>query len=602
MTRRFIGKRARVVTGALALVVASCVGVTAGIASGGASTSNVKASVSLRAHTSTSGGAVTALDCNGDNGLPMFRPMNCTDIAGSLNDNNNTWGGKFYDNGQYIGHDEPDATFLSNAPGSGNNVSWNLTLGQDPRALPTTSHPGHDVSHWFELSPAPWLSMAMCDSDSYPIAPCTPESNSNAATSTSNGGGSAFMEMQFYPPGEPPFVDSLSCDDSHWCAALTIDSLECTEGFVTCAGGCEEPVNFAFIQTDGVPDPSGVIPDDKTLLMNPGDQISVHMSDAPAAGGGNAFEVQVYDLTTHQRGVMQASAANGFVHTSIADCSQTPYNFQPEFNTASSGNIIPWAALQTDISTEFETGHFEPCTSLTGSIGANPFDASDPDGTLGTCVGAYETGSASTETSSEPSDAICYHAGDTHPGYAGAGTSTEPDLVTGCQDNVFQNGDLDFDGTPYYPEWPTSTQPGLYPGSFVEQFPSTGGRSYSNYFFQTDIALSEGSCTSTTLSGCTVPPAGPGGFYPFWTQTSGNGGCALEFGNVTRGFNVNDFGGDAQYGTNKFLSIGYPEFEGPLHSANCGYGQGGGYGGGDGGGGNGGGGNGGGGNNQSASS
>ena len=150
-------------------------------------------------------------------------------------DNSNTWGGKFYDNGQYIGHDEPDTTFLSNAPGSGNNVTWNLTLGRDPSALPTDVRPGHDVSHWFELSPAPWFSMALCDPNSYPQTPCTPDSDSNAptcfgatCTTAQSGGGSAFMEMQLYPPGNPPFVDSASCDDTHWCAALTIDSLECT--------------------------------------------------------------------------------------------------------------------------------------------------------------------------------------------------------------------------------------------------------------------------------------------------------------------------------------------------------------------------------------
>ena len=61
------------------------------------------------------------------------------------------------------------------------------------------------------------------------------------------------MEMQFYPPGEPPFIDSLSCDDTHWCAALTIDSLECTAAFAGCNNNCEEPSNFAFIQRNGVP-------------------------------------------------------------------------------------------------------------------------------------------------------------------------------------------------------------------------------------------------------------------------------------------------------------------------------------------------------------
>ena len=55
--------------------------------------------------------------------------------------------------------------------------------------------------------------------------------------------------------------------------------------------------------------------------MNPGDKITVHMFDAPAPGGGHAFEVVIDDLTTGQTGYMQASAANGFASTSMADCS-----------------------------------------------------------------------------------------------------------------------------------------------------------------------------------------------------------------------------------------------------------------------------------------
>src|SRR5271166_2069485 len=71
--------------------------------------------------------AMGELDCNGQS--PMQRPlrlsMNCTDIRGYDGIwNANTWSGRFYDNGMYIGHDEPDMTFLSNQPGSGNNVSW----------------------------------------------------------------------------------------------------------------------------------------------------------------------------------------------------------------------------------------------------------------------------------------------------------------------------------------------------------------------------------------------------------------------------------------------------------------------------------------------
>ena len=518
------------------------------------------------------------LDCNADSpAQKSVRLMTCTDIKGILGvDNKNTWGGKFYDNGVYIGHDEPDATFESSKPGSGNDITWAETLGADPSAAPTDANPGSDVSHYFQLTPAPWFSMALCDPNSYPQAPCKPNSDSNAPTSTFNGGGSTFMEMQLYPPGEPPFVDSTSCDTTHWCAALTIDSLECTEGFATCNPNCEEPVNFAFIQTNGVPagapspqeaNLTTFTPNAKTLLMDPGDKIVVHMSDAAAPGGGKAFKVTVDDLTLHTSGYMQASAANGFANTSIADCSGTPFNFQPEYSTAKPGNIIPWAAIATDVSTEFETGHWESCTSLSKPLNPNPFDASDTGGTYNKCHGPYENAGPPDKGSAETADGLCYKAGDTHSGYDGAGTSTAPDQATGCQDNYEQNGDLDFDGSPYWTEWPTGTTAGTYPSSFVEALPTTDGAQYSRFFFQTDIALSEITCTSTTLSGCTVPPNGPGKFYPYWSEANVGGQCVLEFGNVSSG--VTTFGKDAQYGKNQFLTLGYPEFESRTHSTAC---------------------------------
>ncbi len=528
------------------------------------------------------------LDCNGFSPVQKpLREMNCTDIRGSKKANANTWGGRFYDNGHYIGHDEPDTTFTSSAPGSGNSVNWTIALGRDPKAAATVAHPGHDVSHWVELSPAPWFSMAMCDPNSFPLTPCTPKSDANAPTCTvancvsGLGGGSAFMEMQFYPPGEPPFEDSTSCDDTHWCAAVTIDSLECTPAFASCNTNCEEPVNFAFIQRDGVPtgppspQDAGLptfTPNKETLLMNPGDAVNVHMSDAPAPGGGAAFQVVINDLTTHQTGFMQASAANGFQNTSSADCSGTPFNFQPEYNTAKAANIIPWAALQTNISTEFETGLWEPCTSLSGPI-ANPVDPNDGSTLYSQCNGPYETATTADANTPETSDAFCWQAGDTHPGFDGVGTSSAPDTLTACQANLFQNGDLDFDGSPYWTEWPTSLRPNIYPSSFLELFPTTNGRPYSKFFIQTDVALSEVTCGPSnysngtgTLSGCTVPPQGPGHFYPYWSQVQSGGTCALLFGNVSTG---NTFGKDAQYGTNQFNKLGYPEFIGPNHNNPC---------------------------------
>src|SRR5437660_9475783 len=103
-----------------------------------------------------------ALDCNGFSPIqkPVHATAACTDIRGAAGvDNANTWDGRFYDNGQYIGHDEPLMTFVSHAPGSVKDVTWTETLPRDPRAPVTNNHPGSDVSHWFELSLAPWFSM-----------------------------------------------------------------------------------------------------------------------------------------------------------------------------------------------------------------------------------------------------------------------------------------------------------------------------------------------------------------------------------------------------------------------------------------------------------
>ncbi len=122
--------------------------------------------------------------------------------------------------------------------------------------------------------------------------------------------------------------------------------------------------------------------------------------------------------------------------------------------------------------------------------------------------------------------------------------------------------------SPYWTEWPTGTTAGTYPAAFIDSFPTTNGKQYAHYFFQTDIALSESSCTSTTLSGCTVPPDGPGNFYPYWSGTKVNGQCVFEFGNVSS--RVNTFGKDAEYGTDQFMTLGYPEFIGSTHNvSNC---------------------------------
>jgi hypothetical protein len=152
--------------------------------------------------------------------------------------NANTWDGRFYDNGVYIGHDEPMVTFLSSRAGSGNNVTWTETLSRDPVKAPTVSSPGHDVPHWFERSSAPWVSMAMCDPNAmhpgerrqrpglHHDCDLSPEQLSGRRIGVH--GGAAL------PAGPAAVGGQPSCDKSHWCAALTVDSAERTLNFAQC--------------------------------------------------------------------------------------------------------------------------------------------------------------------------------------------------------------------------------------------------------------------------------------------------------------------------------------------------------------------------------
>jgi hypothetical protein len=222
------------------------------------------------------------LDCNGWS--TTYKPvvpsmkMRCTDPIGSAA---NGWNGKFVDNGHYIGHDEPSVKFESPTPGSGNTMTYFQQLSRDPIGTPTSSPAGTTTSNYAELSPAPWFGLGMCDPNSAPNGPCLPDSDTN----NPNLAGSAFMELQFYPPKFGPWLDGISMDPTKWTVALNIDSLECPGGapVVGCAQPnpmCVEPVNFALLTLDGVPTgpPSPQSADlhtfnenADTLLMNPGD-------------------------------------------------------------------------------------------------------------------------------------------------------------------------------------------------------------------------------------------------------------------------------------------------------------------------------------------
>jgi hypothetical protein len=509
--------------------------------------------------------AVGELDCNGLSTIqhPVKPNVPCLDPRGPGIS-------RFEENGHYIGHDEPSVRFLSGQPGSGNNVTFNERLPVEPAALPTVRHPGKDVTHTFELSLAPWFSTTVCDPHSAPLLPCTPESDANAPSGSYPGAGAAFVELQFYPPGFAPFADSISCDNSHWCSALNIDSLECSgNGSGACNAHCTEPVNFAFVQTNGVPtgppspqlsDLASFTPNRHTLLMNPGDRITVRMFNAKIPGG-HALEVQETDWSTGQSGFMIASGANGFMNTNPFSCAGSRFNFQPEYNTARAQNIIPWGIGPYMINDEFEIGHFEPCTKVSGAATV-ALGNHHTDTYYQHCSGPYEPVKDTPKAGLEPNDAPCYRFGDTHGGLAA------PNLVTGCIVFINAIGDLDYDGTPYYADWPNSVKPNRFPSTFLQQQPTTGGGArYPAIQFMTDSSATQlnTNCNLVTGAGCVLPPKGPGHFYPYWTQAVVGGSCVWEFGNMRNG---NTFGADAQYGAVGPGTIG--AFAGPVRAnPNC---------------------------------
>jgi hypothetical protein len=280
---------------------------------------------------------------------------------------------RFEDNEHYIGHDEPSVKFISSTPGSGNTMTYLTRIPVDPRKSPT---PSGSVTNYGELSVAPWFGLPMCDPLSFPQGACIPDSDNN----NPNAAGSAFMELQLYPPGYTPFIDSMSCSKTQWCAALNIDSLACNASGA-CNNDCIEPVNFAYLQTNGVPagppspqltNLSTFTPNRNTLMINPGDVVVVTISDPPAG-----FTTKVADLTTHKTGWMTASAANGFMNTNIADCSGTPHTFHAEYSSAKQQNQVPWAALEGGVLMQQEIGHGEVCGSVTNK---DPFSAGFPGG------------------------------------------------------------------------------------------------------------------------------------------------------------------------------------------------------------------------------
>jgi hypothetical protein len=465
---------------------------------------------------------------------------------------------------EYVGHDEPSAVFYSDVPGSGNHMTYSLRLPHDP----SPNNPNKaGRSYQFELNGAIWFGMALCATQSYPeqLSTCTPDSDSNILDPavSPNHAGTAFVELQLYPPGWIPWptwqvaVGASACDPTRWCAAMNIfslaeDPVAGTTLNSTCAARTGlEYVNFAFLTKDGHPTatPNPVqsttatfTPDlRRDLLMNSGDNISVSMGDTL-----NGLRATINDRTTGATGSMTASAANGFGQVKYdptgTSCVNQPYDFHPMYSTSSEQTRVIWAAHTYNISFTDEIGHFENCTGP-NAIPATPFGL-DASGNPVTCPAGNTEGFGKNQSPTDGDDDFCF-----------PGTEALRIHVNGCTDS-----NTGFDSLGYQPVWPDGNR-GLHPESVLFSSPRTGPGdtvNYSRVAFEADLPRIEPTCDRGSGTGCTLIPitdkGTPAAFYPFFSAFQNgvpnagiSGQCVWGFGNdMPRG---NSFGQNAQYGT-----------------------------------------------------
>ena len=478
---------------------------------------------------------------------------------------------------EYIGHDEPSLLFYSNEPGSGFVNIYRLTLPKDSPLAPKQDGSGGTWN--FQLHPTFWFGMAMCDDQSAPnpggspsAGPnikCTPDSDTNVYDDPNpekrdyigKHPGSAFMEMQFYPPS---WITSNS--PTQWTAALNIDSdsenQNTGQGNNAACGGAIEYVNFAFIQTDGIPFPPGspsplgplVATNANTLFMNPGDELIVTLADTE-----HGLKVTVQDLTSGQSGFMVSSAANGFAEILFDpngnNCDfathNLPYDFHPMYATSSEHTRVPWAAHSYNIAFSDELGHFEYCSSVAAEGGACTSDAAnDPPGI---------------------DDEFCFDAA--------FASSLGVIPIGGCID-----ADEDFDGVPYRNNtWPGSFRNPVLDAQYHSQpvifssplFLNPGGnmKNYSRVAFETDLPRIEFDTTPACQrhlsnpadpdpgQGCVNPPVGAD-FYPIYSTGRREDGCRWQLGGPYLPFATETFGGTstAEYGP--LVAFFYPSSNG----------------------------------------
>jgi hypothetical protein len=484
----------------------------------------------------------------------------------------------------YVGHDEPSMLFYSNRPGSGNNSTYNLTLPTQPAAPPDAT--GSTSTTWdFQLHPAFWFGMILCNPGSYPevTKSCKKDSDSNIKP-LAQAPGQAFLELQFYPPGYFP----TSCTAKRWCVAMVIwslaeDPINGTTLNLTCTtqiGGIEYP-NLAYLTKSGTPTgpPNAVDLNGASftvtndwLLMNQGDRLTVSIHDSD-----HGLQTVVKDLTTNTTGSMTASKANGFGYVDYQPagtaCNNVPYDFHPEYSTSQpaadvvcptgvypnldgtstikactdqGGTRVQWAAHSYNVSFSDEIGHWDWCNSIVEPAGFGS----------GHCGLTGKEGAGLTVRNDGDSGSSCF-TGAEGANFALGGSVANSDgsgvAVPGC---ISSNDG--FDGGSYQAgRWapaPNAPTPITFSSPVTGQ--GENAHPYQRAAYEADIPritalnVTDYDCSRNTgtrvtkdpVSGaltdthapCAVPPmtdTGTAAFYPTFGQAGSGANCTWQFGN-----------------------------------------------------------------------
>jgi Divergent InlB B-repeat domain len=286
----------------------------------------------------------------------------------------NTWSGASLYVGDCYGHDEPGLQFYSDLPGSGGNVTWNVTLPTD--AGPTANQSDLYVAIWFGLTlTAPFAWMHEC-----------------------------FLELQFYPDASyyagTSVVPTWNQNDN-WVGAAVAWQINVTTGY-------EDACYYSPLYDRGVPGPA-------VFNMTGGDRIEIRMAGYPTSPAGETIALN--DLTE-----------SAYSYVDLYDRG-AGVPLDPAYSTNSFENALQWTpGGEYPVVFAFETGHpgnpSFPDNGSTGGCDPGPPPASSADWAV-PCP-SYDPGSWVNDTrtpwSVEP------------PTFTGNGSSERPAQVAFSQD------------------------------------------------------------------------------------------------------------------------------------------------------------------------